>query len=76
MANKKSKFKAGDKFTDGISETRVMAVAEGYVMARFKGAAPYVISEKDFSIIVQNIKDRTPKEHGDDERLQNFYTPC
>ena len=40
-------MKRGDKFMHRGSEAKVMAAADGYVMARLPGCMPFVISEKD-----------------------------
>ena len=43
-------IKKGDKFPVwcGKEEIRVMAVVEGYVVARFKGCAPFIDTKKRF----------------------------
>ena len=40
-------MKRGDKFIHKGSEARVMAVADGYVMARLPRCMPFVVFEKD-----------------------------
>jgi len=45
----KSKYKKGNIFhTKGGSTIRVMDVIEGYVFGRYRGAYPFVLSEKEF----------------------------
>lgn len=39
----------GQTFTEGFPfPLRIMAICEGYVLARFKGCTPFVQSVKDF----------------------------
>lgn len=39
----------GSRWTDGHGEARVMGVIEGYVVARRKGAAPFLMSAREFA---------------------------
>ena len=49
----KREFRAGDKFapwfTGGPAYIKVLAVAEGYVMARYAGCIPFVKTVKEFT---------------------------
>lgn len=40
--------KKGDKFLRDGAEGRVMAVAEGWIMARLKGCMPFVMNLREF----------------------------
>ena len=42
-------LKVGDKLTrNNVSVLRIMAIAEGYALCRYKGAFPHARSLKDF----------------------------
>ena len=51
-------MKRGDKFIHKGSEAKVMAVADGYVMARLPRCMPFVVFEKDA------LKPKTPEGDG------------
>lgn len=43
-----SKYRRGQKFNLSHGECRIMEIVEGYVVARMKGAAPFVEGLKEF----------------------------
>lgn len=49
---RKSKFKPGDCFYNSVISwtlpIKIMAIADGYLMVRYKGCFPFVIQEKEF----------------------------
>jgi hypothetical protein len=48
--------KPGDRFINFRGdELRIMAEAEGYFMARFKGCIPFVMLKKDLSKFISEI---------------------
>lgn len=40
------KYKIGDTFKTNYRQLRIMAIKEGYIMARYKGCVPFV---KDYN---------------------------
>jgi hypothetical protein len=46
-------IKSGDKYNDGISLMRVIAVAEGYAMCRRKGCMPVIQTVKEVSKLME-----------------------
>lgn len=51
-----SAYKRGDKFTLPFRVLTIMAVADGYIMCRYKGCMPFVKSVKEFPIFLEAVK--------------------
>lgn len=49
-------MRVGEKFPNkkGDSYIKIIAIAEGYIMARYKGCVPFVQSENDFLHRINN----------------------
>lgn len=55
MKNNKSIFKKGEKIkTNDGGFIRIMAIEEGYIMARRKNCIPFVQTEKEFIKRIKN----------------------
>lgn len=63
----KQKYKTGKIFicNNPLTSLRIMAYAEGYYMARFKGAMPFVIDEKGLESKVAGLSG-FPQYFGED----------
>lgn len=58
----KDHIDVGDVFTDSISDFRIMAIVDGWIMAHRKGAMPFITSLK----ILQTKIDVIPKNRKED----------
>lgn len=63
-------MKAGDKYTDHYGEFRVMAIAEGWVMVRRKGAVPFVLYAKDIKEKVNAPADKVVDKCVDEQSAE------
>ena len=59
-------MKRGDKFMHHESEAKIMAVADGYAMARIPGCMPFVVYLKD---VVSRDESRDSEPYDENVRL-------